>query len=337
MKLIITQILIIVLLSSCDMQNRSKFLLPNASGNPSEVVLIIDKHNWKSRIGDSIQKLLLSELYGLPQSEPMFDLVHIPSKAFSSIFQTHRNLILTQISSEIKKPKITLQRNVWAAPQVVIKIVAPNDSSFIKIFQDNKNAILDTLLKSERTRLIKNYKKYESYAIVNHLENKYKISMHIPKNYTISVSRKKFVWLSHETPEISQGIIAYTYQYKNTSMFSAENLIKMRDSIFKKNVPGPAKGSYMVTEKLIEPSYKEIMFNGKYAVLIKGLWKVKGDFMGGPFISLSTFDKERNRIVTVEGFVYAPKFDKRNYLRQVEAILYTLDFVNGNVSKDKNE
>ncbi len=59
--------------------------------------------------------------------------------------------------------------------------------------------------------------------------------------------------------------------------------------------------------------------------------------MGGPFISLSTFDKERNRIVTVEGFVYAPKFDKRNYLRQVEAILYTLDFVNGNVSKDKNE
>lgn len=48
--------------------------------------------------------------------------------------------------------------------------------------------------------------------------------------------------------------------------------------------------------------------------------------MGGPFVQLSTVDTRRNRIVTVEGFVFAPSEEKRNYVRQLEAILYSLSF-----------
>jgi hypothetical protein len=48
--------------------------------------------------------------------------------------------------------------------------------------------------------------------------------------------------------------------------------------------------------------------------------------MGGPFINLSVLDASRRRVVTVEGNVYAPKNDKRNYLRQLEAMIYSLEF-----------
>ena len=48
--------------------------------------------------------------------------------------------------------------------------------------------------------------------------------------------------------------------------------------------------------------------------------------MGGPFVNITQLDEKRNRIVTVEGFVYAPGNDKRDLLQQVEAIIYTLDF-----------
>jgi hypothetical protein len=43
---------------------------------------------------------------------------------------------------------------------------------------------------------------------------------------------------------------------------------------------------------------------------------------------LSTYDKESNKIITVEGDVFAPKFDKREYLRELEAILFSLHFTN---------
>ncbi len=50
--------------------------------------------------------------------------------------------------------------------------------------------------------------------------------------------------------------------------------------------------------------------------------------MGGPFVTLVTYDEVNNRTVMIEGFVYAPKEDKRELLRQVEALIYTITFPN---------
>ncbi|HNZ72795.1 MAG TPA: DUF4837 family protein, partial [Prolixibacteraceae bacterium] len=63
-----------------------------------------------------------------------------------------------------------------------------------------------------------------------------------------------------------------------------------------------------------------------YAVEVRGLWQVENDFMGGPFVSLSILDVLKRRVVTVEGFVYAPANKKRNLLQQVEAMAYSLKF-----------
>jgi hypothetical protein len=68
------------------------------------------------------------------------------------------------------------------------------------------------------------------------------------------------------------------------------------------------------------------MQNGNFVREMRGLWEVKVDFMGGPFISWSMVDEKRNRIVTAFGFVYAPKIDKRNQVRKLEGILKGIDF-----------
>ena len=46
--------------------------------------------------------------------------------------------------------------------------------------------------------------------------------------------------------------------------------------------------------------------------------------MGGPFVSHIRLDEENQRVVVVEGFVYAPETNKRNYIRRLEAALFTL-------------
>ena len=45
--------------------------------------------------------------------------------------------------------------------------------------------------------------------------------------------------------------------------------------------------------------------------------------MGGPFISDAFLSADGKNVIVIEGFVYAPKYDKRDYLRQVEAIIYS--------------
>jgi hypothetical protein len=64
--------------------------------------------------------------------------------------------------------------------------------------------------------------------------------------------------------------------------------------------------------------------NGKYCGELRGLWEMQGDMMGGPFVSHARLDEKNNRVVVVEGFVFAPETNKRNYIRRIEAALYTL-------------
>ena len=51
---------------------------------------------------------------------------------------------------------------------------------------------------------------------------------------------------------------------------------------------------------------------------------MKGDCMGGPFVSFSRVDEENNRVIVAEGFVYAPEKMKRGLIRRLEGALYTL-------------
>ena len=74
------------------------------------------------------------------------------------------------------------------------------------------------------------------------------------------------------------------------------------------------------------PNQKEVSLNGVYLNELRGLWQMKGDFMGGAFVNYSMVDEKRNRVISLDGYVYCPKFDKREYLREQEALIKTITF-----------
>jgi hypothetical protein len=84
----------------------------------------------------------------------------------------------------------------------------------------------------------------------------------------------------------------------------------------------------MSTESELPVVFNVFKKDGNYASEMRGLWTVENNFMGGPFINLAMLDILNNRVVVLDGFVYAPGKDKRNYLRQVEAMIYSAEFVN---------
>jgi hypothetical protein len=156
------------------------------------------------------------------------------------------------------------------------------------------------------------------------IKEKFGIEMTIPKGYSLEVDTANFAWLEQDTRDYTQGILIYTHKYNEDRSFTLNNLMKTRDRYTRKYVPGPSPNSFMILEQEITPYLDMVKINGLEVQIMKGLWKVKNDFMGGPFINASFLSKDKKQVITVDGFVYAPSLSKRDYVRQLEAIIHTL-------------
>ncbi|MCH7657343.1 MAG: DUF4837 family protein [Bacteroidetes bacterium] len=318
-------IIIISFLFSCNSDyKRDATLLPKISGKTGEILLVISKKKWEGDMGQAFRDILAYDQYGLPQPEPIFDFVNITPGGFSKLHQPHRNIIFVKTGKDFKEPKITFRKNRWAYPQLVINIEGPDDLTVIDLLEQNGDKIVTWINGKERARLTTYYKGLMDPDIAKNIEKDHQVHLVIPVGYSLDVNKKDFAWVANEPHFISQGILIYHYPYTDTNTFTPEYLIRKRNYYLKKYVPGPNPGTYMTTEDLLKPEFKEFEIGKRYFAQLRGLWKLENGFMGGPFISLSTVDEKLNRVVTVEGFVYAPGDEKREFLRQLETILYTL-------------
>lgn len=311
-----------LLIYSCKFS--SETLKPRISGLSGEVILVIPEYKWESPLGDTLRYFFSYDQPALPQPEPVFDVIQVSPNQFSSILTSHRNILNIKIDPKYTKTGISMANDQWAVPQLVIDVTAPNDSSCINLLIENADLIIDKINDAERQRVLLSYKKYQAADISRKLKKKHNLSLFIPKGYSLDVDSTDFIWISNETPLISQGLIIYFYPYSNENLFLPENLIRKRNEMLKNYVKGPVENTWMTTEDLISPIYSEFEKDSLYFTKLEGLWKLKNGFMGGPFVSISTVDEKRNRIVTLEGYVYAPNNKKREFLRQVESIIYSV-------------
>jgi hypothetical protein len=313
---------ILTLIVSC--QNEGTGVSKSITGKAGELVVVISEDSWEGSPGQLIRTVLAQDHLALPQDEPLFDLVKVPREGFKNLFKTTRNIMQVRISPNLDSYGVTFQENVWASPQSTVIIQAPDENEFEKLFSENQNKIMSYFLKAERDRLTMNYNKYFERSVYNVLNEQFGLTMKVAPGFLIAEQKKDFIWLRYETPEVSQGIIVYSFPYVSDSAFNVDYQIKVRDSLFKSNVPGPTVGSYMGTENRVDQVNNVREHNGNYASEMRGLWRLFNDFMGGPYISLAQLDIENQRVVVAFGYVYAPSKDKRNLLRQVEAMIYTL-------------
>lgn len=77
----------------------------------------------------------------------------------------------------------------------------------------------------------------------------------------------------------------------------------------------------MTTEKRLMP-FTAIGYKEKYRVELRGLWEMKNDMMGGPFVMHAIVDGENKNVVVAEAFVYNPSGN--NLMLHAESALYTL-------------
>lgn len=333
LKYLTFAVIAVIALSSCNEDKKKRALLPHISGKAGEVVIVINKGDWEGAVGTTLRDTLAADCPFLPQREPLYTLVDLAPSGFNSVFQVHRNLILVNISSSVTEPGVVFRQNVWAAPQCVIGINAPDTETAVALIKENSQKIVTTLEQAERDRVIENAKKYEELAIAPVVTSVIGGSPHFPSGYKLKSRNDNFVWVSYEPQYIQQSILAMKYPVvEGEDMMSKESLIANINAQLQKNVPGMFENTYMTIAPAITPSVKYIRYKGLDFAEIRGLWDVHNDYMGGPFVAHALYSKDGKDVIVLLAFVFAPKYDKRHYLRQVESILYSFEW-----AKDEEE
>lgn len=318
--------MLMVAVTACSLDNEKPRKDRSAGGTSEILVVTQNDEQWDGMIGDTIRAFFLQAQYGLPQPEALNKLTHINVSGFSDMFKKHKCLLLVEINSNLDKPVVETGEDVWAAPQRVIKIIAPDRASWCQIFNEQKAAYKVMYDKVERDRILTVLRPSNDVNITQKIKEKMGFDITIPQGFFIAKDEPDFMWIRKELEKNSFGMFIYTTPYVDTMQLEWNSLISVRDRMMQKYVPGPTDGSFMTTEKEDMPPVLNYISNYPtgFAAEMRGMWCLVGDYMAGPFISYTFPDNRTGNLVTLEGYVYYPNHEKRDDLLQMQSLLYSV-------------
>lgn len=343
--------IIALLLLSCGGEIDRTVLIPDANGKPGNIQVLMETSLWDGPVGNEIRANFDQYAVGVYlRPEPSFEYYQIEPKKFNGTLRYSRNILQIKLRKDTtyEKTTVTEYYDRYARGQLFIQIADSDPTRLLKFMKRDFPMVSETFNAYETERLVKNYTKEHHKAIDEAARKNMGVSVFLPKGTELKVEEKNFIWGKHDRSKnqiagkdnrfeagtywIQQGFLIWEVPYKDTAQLSPRGVLSERDTILKYHVPGKTEGSYMSTEydPFYAPEVKVLEYKGAYAVKVWGLWKHAGNetaFGGGPFIQLTVHHEARNSLVTVCGYIYAPKFDKKEYLREIEAVLETITLI----------
>lgn len=307
-------------------KGKNNLFLPTPTGMPYEVLVVSSDEMWNNPSGRALFDVLDTDVPGLPQSERSFRISHTPKSGFSSLLKTFRNIIEVDIQKGVySQPKLKFTRDKYASPQMIMTIQAPDEKSFEEFVSQNGQTIINFFTVSEMNREIEILKTKFSEPVNDSIKKYFDCELRIPVDIQSIKVGKDFIWASNQYNASSSimNFVIYSFPYTDTNTFTLDYFIHKRDSVMKKNIPGEKPNQYMSTDSILV-DVTDSSFRDYYMQVARGLWKMKNDLMGGPFVSHSIVDEINGRVIVVEAFIFAPSMKKRDIMRKLEAALFTL-------------
>ena len=323
-KALIICILGCILYSCSESSNKSKIKNKTTDSAPWELLLIVDKEWAKTSEGEIFMNVINSEIPGLGQSEPNFKVLSINPSGFSKTYQAFANIIIAEHGSKYSKPKMKIVRDLYAHPQTVLYLTAPNGKELSEYAALHRDEIMELFTSKELAGMQATLKKKYSLQVMSQAKKQFGISINAPKDIDAIKKGKDFFWASSLQEDNRLNLCLYTIPLRQFN--DIEEIIALHDSVLKTNVQGEKENQYIQTVQYGLYITSFMLKDNRAVTEIRGLWEMENDMMGGPFILNIEADSTNNRLIFSEGFVYAPEKKKRNYIRSLEAALRTLEY-----------
>ena len=266
-------------------------------------------------------EIVEAPISGLPQREGNFRVTYVNPEAFKGAVQFYANILGAKVDMKHEESRMTLEKDLYARPQMVEGLYAPTDWAFVRLLEAHKKDILRHFNENEFARERKFLEKNYNGAVMAQVKKQFGVSINVPQDVDDMKIGENFLWASASKKDFQQNVCIYTLPWSNNLSFE-----DVRDSVMKVNIPGDREDQWMETDR------RTVMIDDitrTDLLVVRGLWDMRNDAMGGPFVSYCYVDTIRNRFLIVEGFVFAPDKKKRPIIRQLEAALQTMTFESG--------
>lgn len=320
-------IIIISILSIQSCKDQAPKTKPASQGALYEMFVVCSQPMWDSEVGDTLRRILGSPVPMLNQTEPHFDLLRINPVAYTNLVPRHRNQIIIKSGDKDTIPSMSVQYDVFSDPQIIVTVTAANDSILTDYLWQNHKELLQVFMMAERDREVEINERHFVAQLRKEIQTKFGFSIKLPQGFSIKKEANEFMWISNEYPLSSLGIAIYEYPYTGKDDLKLKNIVEKRNK-YVALIPGQNKGTHMITAD-IEPDIKYKKIHNRAWAEVRGFWEVSEDFMGGTFVSFTTIDKENQRVICIDCYVYSPGKAKRNFMRQLENLIYTVNFPDG--------
>jgi len=309
------------LLASC--AKRSTEPLP-ASGRLNTISVIIDDALWNGEIGDSLRNKFAAPVIGLPQEEPQFTINQYPARLLEGFMTNSRNIIVIKkgVSQDFR-----IVSDEYAKPQHVYHLSGMNTQEIVSVLQAHA-AEMSAMM--HQTEIAEAQRRIDTAKISDKpLRRKFSIGLDIPTGYRYALQGDRFMWLKKDIVSGNMSVMVYAMppQCLARDHDAVRNIVNMRDSIGSRYIHGTVPGSSMITEPAYAPYLDHTSIAGRKALVTRGSWELRNDYMSGPFVNYAISDKPNQRIIVLEGFCYAPSKDKRDLMLELDAIIRSVKFI----------
>ena len=329
---------------------------PRAVGLDTEILVVADSLDWSGAIGEALRETVGQFISTLPAPERQFELRHAPLETEDDLETARRqkNVIFVAAFSDStneaeyirnvfdptaqqairEEGGVAVSReNIFRRDQQVYYITGEDKEDVIEAIYSASEGVSRDFNRAARRRLTEEmFDRGRQVDVEEELATMYDFAVNVQHDYLVAVDTSDFVWLRRILPETWRSVFVHFIDHANPELLSPEWIYDTRDSLARQYIQGNLGGWIEIDRRESRPlETKNINFLGRYGFETRGLWHMVGvaegrkmEFgMGGPFITYTFYDQPTGRLYMIDGMVFAPGYNKREFLRQMEAIAYT--------------
>jgi len=335
-----------------------------AQGTFGELIVVMDSSNIDTPLGKAIQNSFGGSFPGVPGFQPKYDIRFVDFNTESKLEQIKRmknvliaapideesnvgDLVRAMLPDEVES-RVRQGENFafplgdrWYKDQWVMVVTSSSNEMLAQKIKDSGGSLVDNLDESEVQRWkYEVYEKGEQIALADSLWDEKGFKFRIQHDYKWHIDTTDFVSFRRFLPSNDRWIwVWWKNGVKSIDHIDKDWINNKRDSLMKIYIRGTRDSSYVTTEYRRDITLNNTTINGNFAFETRGTWRMTGDAMGGPFLNYTIYGEDVNRLFMIEFGQFAPKYKKRRFVRQFEAMARTFQIdstYNESVVADKS-
>ncbi len=329
---------LILILSACSSKRP-------AIGREDQIVVVADSAEY-AQVESSLQQAFGKVIY-TPQPEHLFKLKRVNISKFNDAKKMKNVIILAPLNSGSNVSKylntvldstsknmvlkdsvyVINRHDLWARDQLVMILTAPtieklrsdifmHADDLLYFFRDESNKRLSKALYNSRLEKVK---------IEAGFLKKFNWIIYVPADYQLSMEKDEdnFVWLRRGVnTDMERWIFIHWIDNASPTFLDPDSIANERNKITKKYYRTTDDTTYVELYDAYKMS-SEVNFNGRFAIMTQGLWRFSDQSGGGPYIDYAFYDEDTGRIYMLDASIFAPKYQKKDLIQQVDVLLHS--------------